>query len=179
MRSFQKKYIIIIAVSFFLCGCNSKNNKLTPMNELSLPETVTKEETTLYTGTTVDFYYMETTSSVTAPSYGLEMPEMPDFPSVYNQDDPFDEQFQALFDNYTFPSMDTNTGSAVTSVTEASENTDTLTETASVSESEITSDNDFPNISVETVVAETPSFDNTETAYNISEYIPENIFILQ
>lgn len=86
--------IYIAALSAVLmCGCQSTDKESMP----TLPplETTVRTAST-YTGTTVDFIYMETTASYRMPN-AFDMPEFPEFPDADSADNPFGPKFYALF----------------------------------------------------------------------------------
>ncbi len=101
-------YAVIIS-SVIMCGCDS--DKREPIPELPPAET-TRESDIEYTGTTVDFIHVET-SGRGMPSTDIDMPEFPDFPSMDDSDNPFDEEFYAMFNETVsmpvFPDMTAET----------------------------------------------------------------------
>ncbi len=102
----MKKALIISLMLMLMCGCGSDGE-----DEQTFPvlETVTfpPRTSSTYTGTTVDFIYAETQRTVRRPSANtfpafpeMDMPEMPDFPTEtadFYGENPFDEEFYAMF----------------------------------------------------------------------------------
>lgn len=88
---------VIITLSL-MCGCDSGGD---PMPQLPPPQTTVRTSST-YTGTTVDFIHVET-SSIRRPPNELDMPEFPEFPDMNGADDPFGAEFDALFDGTAAP----------------------------------------------------------------------------
>ncbi|MBQ7783224.1 MAG: hypothetical protein IJ368_04565 [Oscillospiraceae bacterium] len=106
------RYAAFLFLPLALCGCSSE--KISPMEELP-PEQFPSQTSSTYTGTTVDYIYITTTSQPLPPSYGITMPEFPAITGFETVDDPFDEDFYALFDEVyptetvTVPSMSYDT----------------------------------------------------------------------
>ena len=102
------RYAALLFLPLALCGCSS--DKLSPMEELP-PEQFPSQTSSTYTGTTVDYIYITTTSQPLPSAYGITMPEFPTITGFETADNPFDEDFYALFDEayptetVTIPSM--------------------------------------------------------------------------
>lgn len=112
----RKSRLFVISAVLLLSGCS--DNKLPPMKQLP-PLDTTAKTTSDYTGTTVDFIHVEINepSLPAGSSDYFSIPDFPDFPVNDNGDDPFGEEFQALFTSVTAtPSV---SDSEITSGTES------------------------------------------------------------
>lgn len=95
----RKSLLFVILSALLLSGC--QDNKLPPMKQLPPLETTAKT-TSDYTGTTVDFIHVEVNEpSLPASSNFFSMPDFPDLDVDVVGDDPFGEEFQALFTSVT------------------------------------------------------------------------------
>lgn len=150
----RKKAIAVVSAALLFNGCTKK---LAPMEPMPPLDTTARTAST-YTGTTVDFIHVEPPPSPTRPTvteFSIDMPEFPDipeFPMNTAADDPFGEEYRAMF------------SSGVPS--DVSESVQTAQVSEAFTQPPQTSENDLTEETTVTISFETPrtSTDNQEEA---------------